>query len=235
MIVEPELKHVDVNKIKLDPDNPNVMTDEQMAALKESMERFGYLEPIIIDQHNVIADGEHRLQVYKEFKRKQIPAFKIRFTNDNERRLLRQAKNKLKRQHDPGKDYDELLKLQKYDFASLGSLLTINEAQLNEIKRLADVNARSQLVAEPSLEDTRYQDKPMLDHHHDTFLHGNIKQIVLYFNNEEYQQVVPKLAKVMELLGTDNHTDMVKMLTEEYLERNQNKKEKGTRSSSLRT
>ena len=44
-----------------------------MKALRLSMERFGYLTPIVVDQNNLIADGEHRALIYKEFGLKKFP------------------------------------------------------------------------------------------------------------------------------------------------------------------
>jgi hypothetical protein len=44
----------------LDSTNPNVMSDEQMQGLRESMRSFGYLNLVILDQKLMVADGEHR-------------------------------------------------------------------------------------------------------------------------------------------------------------------------------
>ena len=59
-----------VSEILLDPDNPNVMTEDEMQRLRNSMEKYGFLFPIIIDQKNQIVDGEHRYRIFKE-KRSQ--------------------------------------------------------------------------------------------------------------------------------------------------------------------
>ena len=83
------------------------MSPEQMAALRKSMQTFGYLAPIVVDQDNLIADGEHRLLVYKEFNKKTVPAFRVRMS-DTERRTYRQVANKLRGYHDSELDAAEL-------------------------------------------------------------------------------------------------------------------------------
>jgi ParB-like chromosome segregation protein Spo0J len=98
---------VSLDKIKLDPTNPNVMSDEQMEGLRESMRRFGYLEPVIVDQDYLVADGEHRLTVYREFGRQDVPCYVLDL-KDEERRLLRQTMNKLRGSHDIQRDAAEL-------------------------------------------------------------------------------------------------------------------------------
>lgn len=43
-----------------------------------------------------------------------------------------------------------------------------------------------------------------------------IKQVVLYFNSEQFEQVIGDLAKVMEQAGVDNHTAAVLHLLEKH-------------------
>jgi len=100
---------IDINLVKLDETspNPNKMTNIQMQGLKESLIQFGFVEPIIIDQDGVLADGEHRYLACKSLGYGSIKAIRLQLT-ETERRLLRQAKNKLKGKHDIQKDVDDL-------------------------------------------------------------------------------------------------------------------------------
>jgi hypothetical protein len=99
---------VSIEKIRLDPTSPNLMTNEQVEGLRESMRRFGYLDPVILDEKLMVADGEHRLQVYKEFGKATVPCYVLHLKDDNERRLLRQTMNKLRGEHERTKDLQEL-------------------------------------------------------------------------------------------------------------------------------
>lgn len=50
----------------------------------------------------------------------------------------------------------------------------------------------------------------------DTYLEGNIKQIVLYFPKGEFDNIVTRLDEVMKKSGTDNHTSAFLKLLEFY-------------------
>lgn len=167
---------VKISEISFDQENPNQMTDEQMNGLREAMKRFGYLQPIIIDQNNKIADGEHRLLVYKEFGMEEIPAYRINFENDNERRLLRQTMNKIRGTHDIGLDLQEINLLMKYDEIGLKDMLQINEETIKELQKLSKVPTRDEWN-EMLSDETNYGAEGLTDIH----------TVQLIFNNTEFE------------------------------------------------
>ncbi len=127
---------VPVEKVRYDPSNPNMLSEAEMDGLRESMRRIGYLDPLILDKNYLIADGEHRATIYKEFGRTEIPAIVLDLT-DAERRLLRQAKNKIRGTHDPVKDAAELkILLQSDKLAELSKLIAVDERKL--LGKIAD-------------------------------------------------------------------------------------------------
>lgn len=105
-----------------------------MAGLRKAMERFGYLSPIVIDQNNKIADGEHRALIYKEFNIAEIPAYRVVFSDDSERRLLRQTMNKLRGQHDLRLDAEEMAQI--YESQKLTDLSGLIAQQEHDLKQL---------------------------------------------------------------------------------------------------
>ncbi len=131
---------IPLDKIKFDPSNPNKMTEAEMNGLRESMRRFGYLDPVILDKNYLVCDGEHRAIVYKEFGLSEIPAMVLDIS-DPERRLLRQVKNKLRGTHVPAKDAAELKIL--YDsnrLADLSKLIAGDPVKI--LKQIADLDDR---------------------------------------------------------------------------------------------
>lgn len=50
----------------------------------------------------------------------------------------------------------------------------------------------------------------------DSYLEGNIKQIVLYFKAEDFENAVARLDQVMKDTGTESHTDAVLALLDEH-------------------
>jgi len=106
MIAIPETKLEYLDNIFEDKSNPNVMSKEQLSALKESMLKYGAIVPIIINQDNLIIDGHQRKQVAEELGLKQYPCVKIN-TTKLDAKLLKQILNKLKGTHDLTKDQEE--------------------------------------------------------------------------------------------------------------------------------
>ena len=108
-IKEHPIIKIKISDLVFDPSNPNVMTDEQMNGLRLSLRKYGYLTPVVVDNQNKIADGEHRAIIYKELGLKEIPAIRMKLETDADRRELRQVLNKLHGIHDKSRDADELV------------------------------------------------------------------------------------------------------------------------------
>lgn len=50
----------------------------------------------------------------------------------------------------------------------------------------------------------------------ETYLQGNVKQIVLYFSSEEFETVVPRLDAIMSKTGATSHTEAFLRLLDHY-------------------
>ncbi len=105
-IKEFELKKVKIQDIKFDDTNPNVLSTEQMDALKKVIKKFGYLAPVILNKDLKVVDGEHRVRVYDKLGKKAIPAYVVN-VNTIDKKMLRQLMNKLRGEHSRKKDADE--------------------------------------------------------------------------------------------------------------------------------
>ena len=125
-----ETVDVPIQSIKMDPNNPNKMTDTQLKSLKYSMEKFDDVMPIVIDSKTmIIADGHHRYRVYKDMGLENIPVIKKDFKDDSERVLFSQTMNKLRGEHDKSLDIDAVY-----------SLVHDNEQNLLDYMRLTGVD-----------------------------------------------------------------------------------------------
>ena len=62
-----------------------------MAKLRESIEKFGVVDPLIINTHpsrkNIVIGGNMRLQVLKELKYTEVPVVELYLTERKEREL----------------------------------------------------------------------------------------------------------------------------------------------------
>lgn len=129
-----EITTVLIKNLKSDEGNPNIMTDIQLKSLENSIRKFGVIEPIIIDQNNIIVDGEHRFRISEKVGRKTIPAIIVGIQNDNERRLLRQTLNKIRGQHDIHIDVADLLSLT--DIYGIDEIAALTAQNVNGLKYL---------------------------------------------------------------------------------------------------
>lgn len=141
-VKEYTLTKIRIDSVKTDPSNPNKMTVQQMLALEKSMHQFGYLTPIIVDAETMmIADGEHRYQVYKELGYEEIPAYVIHFNTDAERRKLRQVMNKLHGTHDREADAIDIraiIENQQNTLLEIADLIATPKIQLEQLIAASD-------------------------------------------------------------------------------------------------
>lgn len=93
-----KIKDVNAGKMKLytvkvedliDADyNPNVMEERDFENLENSIERYGYIEPIIVNRrNNVIVGGHHRLRVLKKKGVKEVDVVYVDLDENDEKRL----------------------------------------------------------------------------------------------------------------------------------------------------
>jgi hypothetical protein len=106
----PKIEMLSPDELKLDPENPNLMTERQHQALAKSIERFGFVVPVITNEELVIADGEQRWTVSKTLGMREIPVIRLPI-KEVDKRLIRQVLNKLRGEHDIMKDAMEFQKL----------------------------------------------------------------------------------------------------------------------------
>lgn len=104
---------VRTDSLKFDGENPNRMTHAQYEALKINIRTHGFTTPVIIDQDNVISDGEHRVKIALEFGIPEIPAIRLNLTLAD-RKILRQVMNKVHGNHDIGLDIEEYRRILQF-------------------------------------------------------------------------------------------------------------------------
>lgn len=103
-----EIIELPIEKIKPDPTNPNVMSDEKFKALKVGLKKkFSY--PVIVDQNHIIIDGFHRWKAWKELGNHSIRVIIQHCETEIERKIWRQVYNKVRGEHDKIRDASEFL------------------------------------------------------------------------------------------------------------------------------
>ena len=71
--------------------NPRQLSKDQFKYLKDSIDRFGLVDPIIInknkDRKNIIIGGHQRIKVAKSMGIKEVPCLELDLNYDKEREL----------------------------------------------------------------------------------------------------------------------------------------------------
>ena len=91
----PHVELVSVNSLKPNPRNARTHTDKQIAQIATSIERFGWLVPIIADDENMIAAGHGRWLAAKRMGLAEVPVIRARFVTDEDRRAFALAENRI--------------------------------------------------------------------------------------------------------------------------------------------
>ena len=91
-----EIVKVDINELISPEYNPRQITDDEMEKLKNSINEFGYIAPIIVNKHNNhIVGGNQRYHALKEMGYDEIDVIFIEETDLNREKTLNIALNKI--------------------------------------------------------------------------------------------------------------------------------------------
>jgi ParB-like chromosome segregation protein Spo0J len=134
-----KVESVPIDSIVPDPSNPNFMSEEDMERLRFSYRKFGNLQPIIIDERSIILDGEHRWRILKSEGLKKIDIIRVPGLNDAQKKLLRQAMNKIHGAHDPIKDAEDFrFMVDNGEVEDLKKLLALDDHELKTYRELIE-------------------------------------------------------------------------------------------------
>ena len=74
--------------------NPRRMTNKQYEDLRNSLEKFGLVDPIIINADNTVVGGHQRLRIMRELGAELVPVVRVNLSKEDERELnIRLNKN----------------------------------------------------------------------------------------------------------------------------------------------
>ncbi len=193
-----EIINVLIGDLKEAEYNPRMATEDDYNQLKASIEKFGLVDPIIVnkrkDRMNTVIGGHFRLRVAKDLGMKVVPVFYVDLNEEQEKELnVRLNKN-----------------VGRWDFDLLSANFDVDDLMSYGFTQgelgLSTTDGKDQID----------RDKSMLDHDMDTYLDGNIRQIVLYFKKEQFDQIIPRMDNLMKDMDVPNHTEVFLKLLEHY-------------------
>ena len=134
----PPAELVDVGLFQTDKNNPNKLSRRKFEALKKSIQKFGFVVPVITNKDLVVADGEHRLLAAKTLGIKQVTTIRLPLS-EVDRRLVRQVMNKLRGEHDLYLDAEEYYRIVcENQRDSLKALLLETDSRIDNLLKLRE-------------------------------------------------------------------------------------------------
>ena len=89
-----KIEKVKIAKLNPAKYNPRRMTNKQYKDLKNSLEKFGLVDPIIINADNTVVGGHQRLRIMRELGAEIVPVVRLNLSKEDEKELnIRLNKN----------------------------------------------------------------------------------------------------------------------------------------------
>jgi|14BtaG_2_1085337.scaffolds.fasta_scaffold115056_2 hypothetical protein len=186
---------VAIGKVHLAPHNPRVIKNDKFRKLVSSIKEFPEMlkvRPIVVDEENMVLGGNMRLRACLEAGLKEVYIIKAsEFTEEQKQEFI------IKDNSSFG-EWDWDLLANQWDINDLSDWgINIPASYFDE-----DV--------EPEF------DMDELDKDLDTYINSKVKQITMYFDNQQYEYALAKLQEIMEERELESNTDVIIALLEEY-------------------
>lgn len=123
-----------IYNLKENPNNPNKCTKEQLESISNSITKYGFLDPIIINKDNTVINGNHRLKIAHKLGLDEVPVIKLDIT-ETEGIILTNILNKLHGTADWDLDLIEYKKLleEQGSLDQLKEYVAMDEQEINRI------------------------------------------------------------------------------------------------------
>jgi hypothetical protein len=189
-----KINTIEVSKLKLNPKNPRTIKKDKFEKLKKSIKELPKmleLRPIVVDEDLVVLGGNMRLQAVKELGIKEVHYIQV-----NE--LSEEQKNQF------------IIK----DNASFGDWdwdILANEWNNNELNEWGlDVWVEDDDPKDKKIDEDKFASEI------DTYINAQIKQIVLYYNSDDFKNALENFEKIREDKNLNDNTEVVNLLMKNY-------------------
>ena len=189
-------KKVKISEVKRNPANPRLIKDYKYKKLVKSLKDFPQmleLRPIVVDEQMVILGGNMRYRASIDAGLSEV--------------WIKVAENLTEEQK------KEFIIKDNSNFGEWDWDLLANEW---DIKALNDWGLDLPAVYFDNDEEPEF-DQEELDEDLDKYINNNIKQIVLYYNTEDYEKMQEKLEKLKESEGVEDNSLLIKKYIDEKL------------------
>ncbi len=90
-----KIEVVEIKKLRINERNARLHSDDQIRQLMNSIEKFGFTVPILIDEKKMVIAGHGRLEALKRLGHKKAPVILLSHLTENEKRAYVLADNQI--------------------------------------------------------------------------------------------------------------------------------------------
>ena len=135
-----EIVKVDINELISPEYNPRQITDDEMEKLKNSINEFGYVAPIIVNKHNNhIVGGNQRYEALKSLGYTDVDVIFVDEPDLNREKALNIALNKISGEWDEVK-LNQIFTEMKFAGFDKVSLTGFEDYEVQELSFINDIN-----------------------------------------------------------------------------------------------
>tara|TARA_R100001460_G_scaffold40715_1_gene76008 strand:- start:5752 stop:6342 length:591 start_codon:yes stop_codon:yes gene_type:complete len=184
-----EIREINIDEIKPYKNNPREISNEAVEKVVKSIKVFGYNQPIVVDNDNVIVVGHTRWKALKKLGKEKVFIIKKNFTKNNAvayRIMDNRANEESKWQNKLLKEELNLLQDENFDLDLTG----FDETELDQFFL-------------PKDEDNKIGDIDL------DIAQNDVKMIQIFFNPEQETSFKRAIEKLYEKYKVDNISDAV--------------------------
>lgn len=189
--------------------NPRSILKEDFERLKGQIAKLGVYKTLLVNQDNIVLGGNMRLRAFTDIFGKDHEIMCGIVETKNEGEMLEYALS----DNDQAGITDDMKLAEVYALHPIDTQLY--KIQSNVLRPLETIINPPDPVTEGGGDEA---DKSDLDESLSTYLNGNIKQIVLYYDNKQYGVVIEQLEAVGKDLGLEDNTSIITKLIKDYYE-----------------
>lgn len=94
-MAEIKVTYVDLNSLKTYQNNPKDHPQKQVHQIADSIKKFGFNNPILIDENNEIIAGHGRYLAAQQLQMETVPVIRLTHLDETQKRVYRLADNKI--------------------------------------------------------------------------------------------------------------------------------------------
>lgn len=158
-----QIEQISIEKLIPYAMNARTHSDEQVAQIAGSIKQFGFNNPVLIGEDDVIIAGHGRVMAARKLNLSEVPCIRLTHLTENQRKAFILADNRIAL--NSGWDYEkleqELLELQEAEVNLKG--LGFDDKELENII-LGDINALDEMPELPDGDKQPFQQKTFTLH-----------------------------------------------------------------------